>query len=243
MSLLLHLTTWLVYAAAWAGLREERLRRPRWGFVALWCVVAIPSLLQLAVPALLEAGRRESAAILAGQWWRLATSMVLQDGGWYGTAFNLVTLAVTLVLVQPVLGVGTAAGLFAVGGVTGNVLTVLGSGQTGAGNSMATMFLAVVAVALVPDRVGRRTLVLGVVAALTVVKLVLDDIHGLTLAVALVVAAVLLARRPGESSREEPSQGCECARSVQELAHGREQGRQRQRRGRRTRGRGLRADR
>lgn len=195
MSLLLPVSTWVVFAAAWAGLRDEkRLQRPRWGILAIWCVVAIPSLLQLAVPGMLESGRRESAAILAGQWWRLVTSMVLQDGGWYGTAFNLVTLALTLLLVQPVVRTGVAAALFVAGGVVGNILTVLTFGDTGAGNSMATMFLAVTALALAPDRGPRRLVAFGVVAALTVVKLVLGDIHGLALAAALVVAAVLAVR-------------------------------------------------
>lgn len=192
MSLLLQLSTWVVFAATWAGLRdEERLQQPRRGILALWCVVAVPSLLQFALTGMLESGRRESAAILAGQWWRLVTSMVLQDGGWYGTAFNLVTLAFTLLLVQPVVRTGVAVGLFLVGGVVGNVLTVLTFGDTGAGNSMATMFLAVTALALAKDRGPRRLVAFGVVAALAVVMLVLGDVHGLALTAALVVAAAL----------------------------------------------------
>ncbi|WP_338750672.1 hypothetical protein [Janibacter alittae] len=192
MSLLVQLSTWVVFAAVWAGLREEeRLQRPRWGILALWCVVAIPSLLQFVLPGMLESGQRESAAILAGQWWRLVTSMVLQDGGWYGTAFNLATLAFTLILVQPVLRTRVVAALLVTGGVVGNVLTVLTFGDAGAGNSMATMFLAVTALALAPERGPRRLVAFGVVVAVTVVKLALADIHGLALAAALVVAAAL----------------------------------------------------
>lgn len=193
MPLVAHLSTWVVLGAVWAGLRDETAgpSRPRWGILALWCVVAVPSLLQLAVPGMLEAGRRESAAILAGQWWRLVTSVVLQDGGWYGTAFNLVTLAVTLLLAQREVTTGVVAALFVTGGIVSNVLTVLTFGETGAGNSMATMFLGVTAVALAPDRGRRRTVVLSVVAAVTVLKLVIGDIHGLALAAALLVAAVI----------------------------------------------------
>lgn len=196
MSLLVHLSLWLAYAAAWAGLwDDERLQRPRWGTLALWCLVAVPSLLQLAVPGLLEGGRRESAAIAAGQWWRLGTSMVLQDGGWYGTVFNLLTLGVTLVLVQPVVRAGVAAVLFVFGGVVANVLTVLTFGEAGAGNSLATSFLAVTAVALAPGRLPSRLVALGVVAAVAALQLAVGDIHGLALAAALVVAGAILLRR------------------------------------------------
>ena len=44
--------------------------------------VALPSLLQFAVPTLLNVGRRDVSAVAAGQWWRLLTANFLQDGGW-----------------------------------------------------------------------------------------------------------------------------------------------------------------
>src|SRR5699024_6232591 len=77
----------------------DRFPRPTiWG-MGLWGVVAVPSLLQFAVPAMYDAGRRDPSAISGGQWWRLITSMVLQDGGWLGAAFNLLTLAISVLLV------------------------------------------------------------------------------------------------------------------------------------------------
>lgn len=192
MSLALQLSTWLVLGVVWAALRgEERLQRPRWGIIALWCVVAVPSLLQFAVPGMVELGRRESAAVLDGQWWRLVTSIVLQDGGWYGTAFNLGTLAVTLLLVQVVVRTRTAAALFVVGGVVGNVLTVLTFGGTGAGNSMATLFLGVTVLAMARDRGSLGLVALAVVAVVAVVMLLVHDVHGLALAAALLAVPVL----------------------------------------------------
>ena len=69
-------------------------RRPVATGVAL-VLVAVPSLLQLTVfPGLLEQLGRNRQALGSGQLWRLLTALVVQDGGWPGTAFNLVALLV-----------------------------------------------------------------------------------------------------------------------------------------------------
>lgn len=175
------LVVWVALIAGWVALRGAvvrraddgvdvpRLMRPRPWAVALWCLVAVPSLVQVAAaPALLEWGQRESSAIAGGQWWRLVTAIFLQDGGWAGTAFNLAILAVTLVLVGAVWRGLPAVLVFLVGGVLANVLTWLVLDQTGAGNSMATLCL---------------------LAAATVVLLAVGDQHGLALALGLAAGA------------------------------------------------------
>lgn len=194
---------WVVLAAAWGGLQQEREGgsplRPSLPSVLLWGAVALSSLVQLSVaPALLDLGQRESGAILDGQVWRLVTSLVLQDGGWYGAVTNLAVLAVTLVLVRPVLTGWRVIAVFVGGGVLANLLTVATFGQSGAGSSMATIVLAVTALGLVHRR-RVRVLISLVVAAGAVVLLLQRDQHGLAAAAGLCVSAVcaLAARRRG----------------------------------------------
>ncbi len=193
------LSGWMVLRGAYGSTVEDRFPRPTpWG-VGLWCVVAVPSLLQFAVPGLLDAGERDVAAIEAGQWWRPATSMFVQDGGWLGTAFNLVTLAVSVVLVATAFSGPLLVTLFVLGGLICNVLTVLLLAESGAGNSMATMF--VVAAACVVVRWGRgidRTVIPFVVLLATAVVLVAArDQHGIAVTTGLLtgVVAALLRRR------------------------------------------------
>ena len=146
-------------------------------------------------------GQRESSAISAGQWWRLGTAIFLQDGGWPGTVFNLVMLAVTLRLVGAVWrGLPTVL-VFLLGGVLANGLTHLTTGQTGAGNSMATMgLLAAAVVSTVWSRPrSRETLApFAVFAAATCVLLVARDEHGLALSIGVLGALPFSrwARRP-----------------------------------------------
>jgi hypothetical protein len=170
-----------VYLAGWSTVRgvERRVPRPTgWG-IGLWCVVAVPSVLQFAVPGMLEAGQRDPSAIADGEWWRLFTSMGLQDGGLLGTAFNLVTLAITVALVGAVLRGPLMVATFVIGGLIGNVLTIVILDGTGAGNSMATMFLVAVAAVVVWFRRGHhREPPMLALAAIAVVLLVLRDQHG-----------------------------------------------------------------
>lgn len=181
-----------VYAVGWLLLvgRRPDGRPPRltaWG-VALVVLVAAGWVAQLVRPALLDAGMRDPAAIRAGQWWRLATAIVLQDGGWTGAALNLVTLAVTVGLAGEVLAPRTGLLVAVLGGVPANLVTVLTSRQSGAGSSMATMVLLVVAVlAVLRDPSWREAGLAVVLVALTVVLLARRDPHGIALAVGLVV--------------------------------------------------------
>jgi len=63
--------------------------------VLLWLLVAVPSLLQLVRPGIYDLLSRQPMLIERGEWWRLLTSVLVQDGGALGTVYNLVTLALT----------------------------------------------------------------------------------------------------------------------------------------------------
>lgn len=82
-----------------APLVEGRLswrQVPASGWVA-WLCVAVPSLAQILFPGVYRALHRDAEAVTSGhQWWRLLTSVVVQDGGVIGTVSNLVLLALAL---------------------------------------------------------------------------------------------------------------------------------------------------
>lgn len=195
-----------VYVVGWLLLlwrRPDDGRPPRvpvWG-AGLVVLVAVGWVAQLVRPALLDEGMRESAAVRAGQWWRLATAVVLQDGGWIGAVFNLVALAVTVVLAAESLTPRLGVAVFVAGGVLANLLTVLTTGQPGAGSSMATMALLVVAVVVgLRDPSWREAGLVVVLVVLTVVLLARRDQHGLALALGVIGGIALRrARRAREA--------------------------------------------
>lgn len=202
MSAVPAVTIWVAYATGWVimgGALARTPTRPTTWPVLLWCVVAVPSLVQLLwAPGLLEWGQRQSSQLDAGQWWRLGTAIFLQDGGWPGTVFNLAMLAVTLSLVGAVWrGLPTVL-VFLLVGVLANGLTHLTTGQTGAGNSMATMgLLAVAVVSVVWARPRSREALapFAIFAAATIVLLLARDEHGLALSIGLLLGALGTGRR------------------------------------------------
>ncbi|WP_248960680.1 rhomboid family intramembrane serine protease [Sphaerisporangium perillae] len=109
--------------------------------LAAFVITAVPSLLQLAHPALEKAFRRDLSAIAAGEWWRLLTSLVFQDGGVFGTVYNLATLAVLGFLAERLLGRARWLLLYAAGAAGGQAAGCL-FGHAGAGNSIAVCGLA-----------------------------------------------------------------------------------------------------
>jgi membrane associated rhomboid family serine protease len=114
------------------------VRRPPWLTAAVFVPTAAMALAQLAVPSLLERLERTPSA-LHGEPWRLATALLVQDGGVIGALSNLAFLAVIGAVAEQVLprprwvlhyaGVGLVAGLVAtawqpVGG--GNSIAICG---------------------------------------------------------------------------------------------------------------------
>jgi membrane associated rhomboid family serine protease len=204
------LAYWLAYVASWLAVKrtlEARGTRPRptRAAVVLWLAVAVSSVVGLVWPVWLAVGEREPGPVRDGQVWRLVTSMFLQDGGVGGTIFNVVTLAVTVLLVGSLVRPRTLVVGFLLAGVVGNVLTLVLLGQAGAGNSMATMGLAsgtAAYAALALDRSRATRVLVGVVALVALGLDLAGDQHGpaLTAGLAAGCALALLARRPGTRS-------------------------------------------
>src|ERR1700754_3823976 len=60
--------------------------------LAVVVATAVPNFLQMAHPSVLTSLQR-TPEIRDGQWWRIVTSLLVQDGGWLGTISNLFFLA------------------------------------------------------------------------------------------------------------------------------------------------------
>lgn len=105
-------------------------------------VVAAFSFAQLIVaPDLLPLLMRESSRVASGEVWRLATSLLVQDGGWAGVMFNLVGLLGIGTVAESMLGRSRWAAV-AVFSVAAAQLFALRWQPTGAGNSILNFGLA-----------------------------------------------------------------------------------------------------
>lgn len=161
------------------GDRVPGRRRPPIGTIGGLVVVGVPSVLQLiAVPELLAHLQRDRAAIGAGQWWRLVTSLIVQDGGWPGTVFNLVFLLLIGTVAEREWGLGRWLGIALASGI-GAQLWGLAVQPSGAGNSVVNFGLAASVAVLAVRSAPRVARVLaGINLLLALLLLVLGDIHG-----------------------------------------------------------------
>jgi membrane associated rhomboid family serine protease len=159
----------------------QSLRRSLPMAAAGWLIVAIPSLLQNVIPGLLHRLRREPHLIRHdGQWWRLVTSGVVQDGGLAGTVFNLAILAVIAAIAVRIWGARRAASIFLGALVAFNLAATFVFPATGAGNSAATFGLAtsITGLALASRATPILMLLAGITAVDGVWLLTLSDAHG-----------------------------------------------------------------
>ena len=142
-------------------------------------VIGGVSLLQLTVaPGLLETLKRDADLIAQGEAWRLATAVLVQDGGWAGLISNLVFLAILGTLTERLLGRPRAAVAW-LSGVAAGELTGLVWQPTGAGNSVGNLGLAGALAVVGWSRGGRVGRVQATaVAAGCALLLSGHDIHG-----------------------------------------------------------------
>lgn len=166
-------------AAAFVGVSSARERRPSIWAPILWAGVAIPTLAQVVWPSLLGALRSDPTRIGGGEWWRLLSSIIIQDGGLSSAAFNLISLAIVAVLATWTWGGPRAIAIFLAGGIGLNALATA-YGSAAAGSSGATLvLLASIAGCGVVRRRGslRRRAVLAITAGGPI--LALGNPHGI----------------------------------------------------------------
>ncbi len=142
-------------------------------------------------PDVLDALRRYRDRLLDGEWWRIATPLVVQDGSWTGTVFNIVTLVVLGAIVESHFGWRTLLGVYlAAGLISEAVAYTLIRDQGFAGNSVAVMGLAgllAVTWLRVPVTVARVAGAIAMVAGIGL--LVTGNLHGAGFTVGVVVGA------------------------------------------------------
>src|SRR5262245_37613078 len=151
--------------------------------ITLCCLVAIPSLLQIAFPRLLFALRRDGDLILHhGEWWRVVTPLVVQDGGTAGLIGNLLVLALVGVVAERIWGCWRVLVLFFATGILSEFVALAWQ-PIGAGHSIGNFGLAagvllccLLRAAAIPPRVLSA---LGIASGLGL--LVMRDIHGAAL--------------------------------------------------------------
>ena len=177
---------------------EVGFTRPPRTAVVLWLLIAVPSLLQIVVPAVLDALERDPDQIRDHQWWRIFTSVAVQDGGVAGTVVNLLVLAWVAPLAVRVWGGVRAVLLFVASQIIFGLFTAFLFPSPGAGNSGATLALAASFAGLVVmQSKDRRVLAAsgGIVLA-GVLLVVVDDAHGLAVLTGALLGAALATVSP-----------------------------------------------
>ncbi|MES1212559.1 MAG: hypothetical protein ABUT11_03325 [Leifsonia sp.] len=184
----------------------KRVRVPILAIV-LVLVIGIPSIAQyLGAPAIGDALRREPALTLHhGEWWRVLTSLLAQDGGLVAAIFGLVVVAVAITFSTWIQGTWLTLAIFLFCSIVLNLLAI-GWGAVGGGTSFASdgTMLSVLALGLVASR--NRIVVVAAVIAIAggVVLVVLDDAHGVAILLGAAIGAVhgVIRRRDAASARE-----------------------------------------
>lgn len=186
-------------SAAWQfGSARAPLAAVRpWATLVTVVLVGVPSMVQLALaPGLQDAWERDAGATGDGEVWRLVTALVVQDGGWVGTIFNLAILLWIGVLAEAAWGRRRWVAIALCSGVGAQVWGWVVQ-PVGAGNSVLVFGLAasLLVRGLFGSAVASRVAgAVGLAAAL--VLLVGGDLHGGAAAIGALVAVLLLRRKP-----------------------------------------------
>jgi membrane associated rhomboid family serine protease len=154
-------------------------------------VIGVPSLLQYAVPAITSAlERKPQLTMHDGQWWRVLTALLAQDGGLAGAIFNLVVVAAVTLLGEWIWGRWRTVVLFLVPSIVLNLLAIVFWNASGGGSSFASdgLLMSMCGLALVSlrDRIARVCAAVCVFIGVALVVF-LNDAHG----VAILLGAAL----------------------------------------------------
>ena len=147
--------------------------------VSLLLVIAIPSILEFFFPVILLTLERDASRFLDGEWWRIFTSLFVQDGGISGAIFNLVVLLFVGLVAEQLWDAPKMLLIFFAGGLVGEIVGLVWQ-PIGAGNSVANFSLAAsVAVLCLLRRPPKPVQIAAFVALGTdLVLIALRDIHG-----------------------------------------------------------------
>ena len=184
---------------SWSGSAAQGRTRSFWwpppvAAAVLWSVVAVASLARLVFQDLLDVFRRQPVRTRdAGEWWRVLTAGLIEDGGVLLTVVNLVLLAVVAVAIVRMWGWYRALGLFVAGQVLWGLFTTFVFPSDGAGTTGATLAAAATLAGLWPVVGASRALLLAAATTfvLGVVLVFAGDAHGVAILIGMLLGAVL----------------------------------------------------
>jgi hypothetical protein len=154
-------------------------------------IIGVPSLLQYVWPAIATTlARNPDLTLHAGQWWRVLTALLAQDGGLPGAVFNLIVVAGVTTTGEWVWGRPRMIVLFLAPSIVLNLLAIVFWHATGGGSSFASdgLLMSMCGLTLVTlrDRIAKVCSVAAVLIAISLVVF-LNDAHG----VAMLLGAAL----------------------------------------------------
>lgn len=203
----------IVTASVFAGglllrQRGKKLRFP-WLTVLIALVTLVFSVLGEFDRDILDLLRRDGFGLTQqGEWWRIVSPLVVQDGGWPGLIFNLLTLVVLGTLVESIFGARLLAVAYLAAGLISEVFAyTLLQNQGFAGNSVANMGLAGLLGIVAVTSVEMPAKIIGGLSLLAGAWLVFTgNLHGVGYAVGVLVGlAVLLAALAKDRARSSAS--------------------------------------
>ena len=197
--------------------RSGRRRGFPWLTLVLIVVIGIPSIGQYAGwPAAGDALRREPELTLHhGEWWRVLTSLLAQDGGIVAAIYSLAVVAVVITLSSWIQGPWLTLAVFLSCSIVLNLLAI-GWGAVGGGTSFASdgTMLSVLTLGLVMAR-DRVVMIAAIIAiAGGILLVVLDDAHGVAILLGAAIGAVhgLVRRRSDAATALSPGRSGPAAR-------------------------------
>lgn len=176
--------------------RTEKLRWPI-ATTVIWVITLVVGVFAVFDQNLLDAIGRNGDRLASGEWWRIISPLIGQDGGLVGLLFNLLTLAFVGTVVENLFGRRMLVGVYLAAGLIGEIAayTVLPP-QGFAGNSVANFGLVGLLFVVGVTKQMPAWVIAAIGLFLGVVMLVGLSIHGVGFAVGALIGAgyVLLPR-------------------------------------------------
>jgi membrane associated rhomboid family serine protease len=168
-------------------------RKIPYATIALMVAIAIPTTLQFFFPEILQLFERNYERFLAGDWWRIVTSLFVQDGGMSGSIFNLVSLLLIGTVAETFWGSRKWLIIFFTGGILSQLAGFVWQ-PIGAGNSVANFSLAASVATLCLFLRSSRPVKISAACAVGagVILLLLRDIHGFAVLLGVSIALFLI---------------------------------------------------
>lgn len=161
--------------------------------LSVFAVTLIFTVLQFAFPTLYFTFQRDAGALAAGDWWRLFTPLLVQDGGVAGAFFNLMNVLLVGAIAEKLMRRRSWLIFYFGTGLIAELLAYGLTHTTGAGNSLAYFGLITgILVAGVASK-DKRTKYVSLAGLFVGVILVLvNDIHGIAFVVGGIMASLIM---------------------------------------------------